>query len=75
MASLEKTWAKSAYSDRRETLGFTFSVVMVSSVTIVSLATMEEFGKKHLELSQRILLMKWLFRECWRYWSSVSWSR
>ena len=49
MASLEKTWAKLAYSDGREILGFAFSVAMVSSVTIVSLATNREFRRKHLQ--------------------------
>ena len=59
VASLEKTWAKSAYSDGRETLGFVFSVVMassvavvslvmVSSVAVMSLATNREFGRKCL---------------------------
>ena len=58
VASLEKTLVKSAYSDGRETLGFTFSVVMVSSVAIVSLVMMGEFGRKCLQSPQRILLMK-----------------
>ena len=49
MTSLEKTWAKLAYSNRRETFGFTFSVVMESSVAVVSLATMEESGRNLLQ--------------------------
>ena len=57
MASFEKTWAKSAYSDRREVLGFAFSVAMTSSVTIVSLAMNGEFRRKCLQLPQRILLI------------------
>ena len=72
MASLEKTWAKSAYSDRSETFCFAFSVVIASSVTVVSFATIEEFGRNHLQLPQMTQLMRQLFRELWRYWSSVS---
>ena len=49
VASLEKTWVKSAYSDRSETLGFAFSMAMASSVAIVSLATNGEFRRKHLQ--------------------------
>ena len=48
MTSLEKTWVKLAYSDRRETLGFAFSVAMAGSVAIISLATNGEFGRNHL---------------------------
>ena len=54
VASLEKTWAKSAYSNRSETLDLTFSVAMASSVAMVSLATNGEFKRKCLQLSQRI---------------------
>ena len=57
VASLEKTWAKSAYSDGSETFGFIFSVVMASSVAVVSLTTNREFWRKHLQSSQRILLI------------------
>ena len=46
MASFEKTWAKLAYSDGREVLGFTFSVAMASSVAVVSLAMNGEFKRK-----------------------------
>ena len=49
---------KSAYSDRREILGFALSVAIASSVAVVSLAMMGEFGKKCLQLSQRILLIR-----------------
>ena len=49
VAFLEKTWVKSAYSDRRETLSFAFSVVMASSVAIVSLATNRKFRRKCLQ--------------------------
>ena len=48
VASLEKTWAKSAYSDGRETLGFAFLVAIASSVAIVSLAMNREFRRKRL---------------------------
>ena len=48
MASLEKTWVKLAYSDGRETLGFAFSVAMMSSITVVSLVMTGEFGRKCL---------------------------
>ena len=51
MASLEKIWVKSAYSDRREILGFTFSVAMVSSVAMISLAMTGEFERNLLQLS------------------------
>ena len=50
MASFEKTWAKLTYSDGRETLGFAFSVAMASSVVMVSLVTVGEFERKHLQL-------------------------
>ena len=50
MASLEKTWAKLAYSDGRETLDFAFSVAMASLIAIVSLATTREFRRKSLQL-------------------------
>ena len=50
VASLEKTWVKSAYSDGSETLGFTFSVVIVSSIAIVSLAMNREFRRNLLQL-------------------------
>ena len=50
MASLEKTWAKSVYSEGRETLGLTFLVVMANSVSVVSLMMMGEFRRKHLQL-------------------------
>ena len=48
MASFEKTWVKFVYSDGRETFGFTFSVVMASSVAIVSLAMNREFRRNLL---------------------------
>ena len=48
---------KLAYSDRRETLGFTFSVAIASSVVIVSLAMNGEFGRKRLQSLWRILLI------------------
>ena len=57
MAFLEKTWAKLAYSDGRETLGFAFSVVIVSSIAMVSLAMNGEFGRNRLQLPQSILLI------------------
>ena len=57
VASLEKTWVKSAYPDGRETLGFAFSVAMASSVAIVSLATNGEFRRKCLQSPRRILLI------------------
>ena len=75
MASLEKTWAKLAYSDRREVFSLAFTVAIVSSVIVVSLTMTGEFRRNLLQSPQRILLMRWLFRECWRYWSSMSWSR
>ena len=64
MASLEKTCVKLAYSNGRETLSFTFSVAMASSVAVVSLTTNREFGRKYLQLSWRILLIWQLFRDC-----------
>ena len=64
MTSLEKTWAKLAYSKGRETLGFAFSVATASSVAVVTLAIIGEFGRKCLQLSWRILLMRQLFKEC-----------
>ena len=64
VASLEKTCVKLVYSDRREALGFAFSVAMASLVAIVSLATTGEFWRKCLQSPQRILLMRQLFREC-----------
>ena len=67
VASLEKTWAKSVYSDRSETLGFAFSVAIASSVAVVSLVTNGEVGRKRLQSPQRILLIWRLFKECWRY--------
>ena len=66
---------KLEYSDGRETLGFAFSVAMTSSVAVVSLAMNGEFGRKRLQSPRRILLICQLFREWWRDWSSVSWSR
>ena len=71
VASLKKTWVKLVYSEGRETLGFAFSVVMVSSVAVVSLAMNGKFERNCLQLSQSILLIWQLFKECWRYWSSM----
>ena len=58
VASLEKTWVKSTYSDRRGTLGFTFSIVIVSLVTVVSLTMTGEFRSNLLQSPWRILLMR-----------------
>ena len=57
VASLEKTWGKSAYFDRRETLGFAFLVAMASLVAIVNLVMKEEFGRQHLQLPWRVQLI------------------
>ena len=61
---MKKTWVKLTYFDRREILGFAFLVVIARSVAVISLAMMEEFGRKCLQLPQRILLMRQLFNEC-----------
>ena len=50
MASLEKTWAKLAYFARRGTFSFMFSMAMVSSVAVVSLAMTGELGRNLLQL-------------------------
>ena len=63
VASFKKTWAKLAYSDGSETLGFAFSAAMASSIAIVSLTTNREFGRNRLQLPQRILLIRRLFKE------------
>ena len=57
VASFENTWAKSAYSDGSEVLGFTFSVTIASSIAVVSLAMNREFERKHLQLPWRILFI------------------
>ena len=67
VASLEKTRVKSLYFKGRCTLGFAFLVAMASLVAVVSFATIGEFRRKCLQLPLRILLMRQLFRECWRY--------
>ena len=48
---------KSVYLDGSKTLGFAFSVVMVSLVAMMSLATNGEFGRKRLQSPRRILLI------------------
>ena len=58
VASLEKTWVKLMYSNGRETLGIALSVMMVSSVAVVSLATTREFGRNLLQSPYRILLIR-----------------
>ena len=60
MASWENTEVKSSYSLGKVVLGFDFSVVAVSSVAVVSLATMGElFGMNRLphRRSQKIALL------------------
>ena len=57
VASLEKTCAKSVYSDRSEILGFAFFVAMASSVAMVSLTMNGEFERNLLQSPQRILLI------------------